>query len=80
MDLRRDSARCGSFTLYLGVATLVWGQNTANGDMKQTLHWNVSGIPPEARDVARAAANKEGVTVGDWLTGTTTPRPLSGSG
>jgi localization factor PodJL len=36
--------------------------------MKQTLHWNVSGIPPEARDVARAAANKEGVTVGDWLT------------
>lgn len=36
--------------------------------MKQTLHWNVSGIPPEARDVARAAANKEGLTVGDWLT------------
>ena len=36
--------------------------------MKQTLHWNVSGIPPEARDVARAAATKEGLTVGDWLT------------
>jgi predicted nucleic acid-binding Zn-ribbon protein len=36
--------------------------------MKQNLHWNVSGIPPEARDVARAAANKEGLTVGDWLT------------
>ena len=36
--------------------------------MKQTLHWNVSGIPPEARDLARAAASKEGLTVGDWLT------------
>jgi len=36
--------------------------------MKQTLHWNVSGIPPEARDVARAAATKEGLTVGDWIT------------
>jgi hypothetical protein len=36
--------------------------------MKQTLHWNVSGIPPAARDVARAAASKEGLTVGDWLT------------
>src|SRR5262245_13730966 len=36
--------------------------------MKQTLHWNVSGIPPEARDVARAGASKEGLTVGDWLT------------
>jgi len=36
--------------------------------MKQTLHWNVSGIPPEARDVARAAATKEGLSVGDWLT------------
>ena len=36
--------------------------------MKQTLHWNVSGIPPEARDAARAAATKEGLSVGDWLT------------
>ena len=36
--------------------------------MKQTPHWNVSGIPPEARDLARAAASKEGLTVGDWLT------------
>jgi localization factor PodJL len=36
--------------------------------MKQTLHWNVSGIPPEVRDAARAAANKEGLSVGDWLT------------
>jgi localization factor PodJL len=36
--------------------------------MKQTLPWNVTGIPPEARDVARAAATREGVSVGDWLT------------
>ena len=36
--------------------------------MKQTLPWNVTGIPPEARDVARAAASREGLSVGDWLT------------
>lgn len=36
--------------------------------MKQTLPWNVTGIPPEARDLARAAATREGVSVGDWLT------------
>jgi TPR repeat protein len=52
----------------VATATFNWGQNSANGEMKQTLHWNVSGIPPEARDVARAAATKEGLSVGDWLT------------
>jgi len=36
--------------------------------MKQTLPWNVTGIPPEARDVARAAATREGLSVGYWLT------------
>jgi localization factor PodJL len=36
--------------------------------MKHTLPWNVTGIPPEARDVARAAASREGATVGEWLT------------
>ena len=36
--------------------------------MKQTLPWNVTGIPPEAREVARAAALREGMSVGDWLT------------
>ena len=36
--------------------------------MKQTHPWNVTGIPSEARDVARAAATREGVSVGDWLT------------
>ena len=68
VGLGPDLDRRGSFTPYLGVATLVWGQHTANGNMKQNLHWNVSGIPPEARDVARAAATKEGLSVGDWLT------------
>src|ERR1700687_638867 len=36
--------------------------------MKQTLPWNVTGMPPEARALARAAATREGVSVGDWLT------------
>jgi localization factor PodJL len=36
--------------------------------MKQTLPWNVNGIPPEARELARAAALRDGVSVGDWLT------------
>jgi localization factor PodJL len=36
--------------------------------MKHNLPWNVTGIPPEAREVVRAAAHREGVTVGEWLT------------
>lgn len=36
--------------------------------MKHTLPWNVTGIPPEAREVARAAAHREGLTVGEWMT------------
>ena len=36
--------------------------------MKHTLPWNVTGIPPEAREIARAAAGREGFTVGEWLT------------
>jgi localization factor PodJL len=28
----------------------------------------VTGIPPEAREIVRAAAHREGVTVGEWLT------------
>ena len=35
---------------------------------QQTLPWNVTGIPPEARQVARDAASRDGVSVGDWLT------------
>ncbi len=38
------------------------------GEMKQTLPWNVTGIPPEAREAARSAASREGLSVGDWLT------------
>jgi localization factor PodJL len=30
--------------------------------------WNVGGIPPEAREAARAAARREGLPVGEWLT------------
>jgi localization factor PodJL len=36
--------------------------------MKHTLPWNVTGIPPEAREVARSSAQREGITVGEWLT------------
>src|SRR6266550_1017054 len=36
--------------------------------MKHTLPWNVTGIPPEAREVARSAAGREGIPVGEWLT------------
>src|SRR5262245_10829996 len=36
--------------------------------MKQSLPWNVTGIPAEARELARAAAAREGISVGDWLT------------
>jgi localization factor PodJL len=36
--------------------------------MKHQLPWNVNGIPSDARDAARAAASREGVSVGDWLT------------
>jgi localization factor PodJL len=36
--------------------------------MQPDLPWNVAGIPPEAREAARAAARREGLSVGDWLT------------
>lgn len=36
--------------------------------MKQSLPWNITGIPPEAREAARSAAMREGMSVGDWLT------------
>lgn len=35
---------------------------------QQTLPWNVTGIPAEARQLAREAATREGLSVGDWLT------------
>ena len=40
----------------------------ANQKMQPDLPWNVAGIPPEARDAARAAARREGLSVGEWLT------------
>ncbi len=36
--------------------------------MQPDLPWNVAGIPAEAREAARAAARREGLSVGEWLT------------
>src|SRR6201995_5040595 len=36
--------------------------------MRPDIPWNVAGIPPEAREAARAAARREGLSVGEWLT------------
>jgi|SRR5579871_506647 len=36
--------------------------------MRPDLPWSVAGIPPEAREAARAAARREGLTLGEWLT------------
>src|SRR5882757_7147664 len=36
--------------------------------MRAELPWNVAGIPQEAREAARAAARREGLSVGEWLT------------
>jgi localization factor PodJL len=37
-------------------------------NMQPDLPWSVAGIPPEAREAARAAARREGLAVGEWLT------------
>ncbi|MDE2182856.1 MAG: SEL1-like repeat protein [Alphaproteobacteria bacterium] len=36
--------------------------------MRPDLPWNVAGIPSEAREAARAAARREGLSTGEWLT------------
>jgi localization factor PodJL len=36
--------------------------------MRPDIPWNVAGIPPEAREAARAAARREGLSVGEWVT------------
>jgi localization factor PodJL len=36
--------------------------------MQPDLPWNIAGIPPEAREAARAAARRESLSVGEWLT------------
>src|SRR5579872_4214510 len=36
--------------------------------MRPDIPWNVAGIPSEAREAARAAARREGLSVGEWLT------------
>src|SRR5262245_12171643 len=35
--------------------------------MNQGVPWNVTGVRPDARDVAREAARRSGMSVGDWL-------------
>src|SRR3954452_9118370 len=30
--------------------------------------WTIKGIPPEERNAAIAAADREGLTIGEWLT------------
>ena len=35
--------------------------------MRPDMPWNVAGIPPEAREAARAAARREGLSVGEWM-------------
>lgn len=47
-----------------------WFVGAALGEpkMQPDLPWNVAGIPPEAREAARAAARREGLSVGEWLT------------
>jgi hypothetical protein len=32
--------------------------------------WTIKGIPPEERNAAIAAADREGLTIGEWLTRT----------
>ena len=36
--------------------------------MQPEFPWNVAGLSPEAREAARAAARREGLSVGEWLT------------
>ncbi len=36
--------------------------------MRPDIPWNVAGIPSEAREAARAAARREGLSVGEWMT------------
>ena len=35
--------------------------------MRPDLPWNIAGISTEAREAARAAARREGLSVGEWL-------------
>src|SRR3954463_2146040 len=37
-------------------------------EMQPELPWNVAGIPSEAREAARAAGRREGLSVGEWMT------------
>src|SRR5260370_37007948 len=52
----------------MAIFTFSRGVSVATHEMKHTLPWNVTGIPPEAREVARSAAHREGIAVGEWLT------------
>jgi localization factor PodJL len=56
------------FTQDVGAGTLISRYRAWRIEMQPELPWNVAGIPPEAREAARAAARREGLSVGEWLT------------
>ena len=35
--------------------------------MKSNIPWSVKGIDPEAREAAKVAARRAGMTLGEWL-------------
>src|SRR3984885_11472733 len=57
-----------SFTPYMDRLTVHCGRGERRITMQPDLPWNVAGIPPEAREAARASARREGLSVGEWLT------------
>lgn len=63
-----DSVHGRFFTQYLDAHTLFSGAACGESIMQPDLPWNVAGIPSEAREAARAAARREGLSVGEWLT------------
>src|SRR2546423_114295 len=44
------------------------GSCTRGSKMGFEATWSLVDIPPDARDAAQAAARREGVSVGEWLT------------
>src|ERR1700754_4932727 len=71
MAPRRDRRESGSkpfFTLHLDTSTYISGCGAKGVEMRPDIPWNVAGIPPEAREAARAAARREGLSVGEWMT------------
>lgn len=45
-----------------------------NAAMRQKVPWNLEGIDPEAREAAKEAARRAGMTLGEWLNATIADR------